>query len=108
MNKLCFVLFSAFLLMLPLYTVHAQTEAFPEIEEWLSLPDRSVLFEKQSEMIPFVDRNSGREHVIIIDDRQQMQTIDGFGFALTGGSAEHLINMSKSAQIGRASCRERR
>jgi len=98
MNKLCFVLFSAFLLMLPLYTVHAQTEAFPEIEEWLSLPDRSVLFEKQSEMIPFVDRNSGREHVIIIDDRQQMQTIDGFGFALTGGSAEHLINMSKSAR----------
>jgi glucosylceramidase len=41
------------------------------------------------------ERNSCRGgSAIVIDDSQQMQTIDGFGFALTGGSAEHIMKMS--------------
>lgn len=66
-----------------------------KIESWITKPDRSALFEKQAEEISFSDRNSGRGgQAIIIDDLQQMQPVDGFGFALTGGSAELLMKMS--------------
>ncbi|MDX9948287.1 MAG: glycoside hydrolase family 30 beta sandwich domain-containing protein [Bacteroidales bacterium] len=66
-----------------------------QIEAWVTLPDRSVLFEKQTETIAFSDRNSGRGGpAIVIDEGQPMQTIDGFGFALTGGSVELLMKMN--------------
>ena len=66
-----------------------------QIEAWVTLPDRSALFEKQAETIAFSDRNSGRGGpAIVIDEDQPMQTIDGFGFALTGGSAELLMKMN--------------
>jgi glucosylceramidase len=65
------------------------------IEAWVTYPDRSALFSKQAETIAFSDRNSGRGGpAIVIDNDQQMQTIDGFGFALTGGSAELLMKMN--------------
>jgi glucosylceramidase len=35
---------------------------------------------------------------IIVEPGRKYQTIDGFGFALTGGSAQHLIAMSPAAR----------
>jgi len=68
-----------------------------QIESWITNPDRSALFEKQPENIAFSEKNNGRGgSTIVIDDSQQMQTIDGFGFALTGGSAELLMKMSSN------------
>jgi glucosylceramidase len=68
-----------------------------QIESWITNPDRTALFEKQSEVVSFSEKNNGRGgSTIIIDDSQQMQTIDGFGFALTGGSAELLMKMSSN------------
>ena len=65
------------------------------IESWITNRDRSALFEKQTEVVTFSDKNNGYGgSVIVIDDSHQMQTIDGFGFALTGGSAELLMKMS--------------
>ena len=64
------------------------------IESWITNPDRSALFEKQPEVVSFSENNSGRGSTIIIDDSHRMQTVDGFGFALTGGSAELLMKMS--------------
>jgi glucosylceramidase len=64
------------------------------IESWITNPDRSALFERQPDNISFSERNNGRGSTIVVDDLQQMQTIDGFGFALTGGSAELLMKMS--------------
>jgi glucosylceramidase len=69
-----------------------------EIESWITNPDRSALFEKQSDAVRFRAENRGRGSTIVVDDRQAYQTMDGFGFALTGGSAEHLINMSAEAR----------
>jgi glucosylceramidase len=64
------------------------------IESWISNPDRSALFEKQPENVIFSEKSTGYGgSTIIIDDSHQMQTIDGFGFALTGGSAELLMKM---------------
>ncbi|MDR1557662.1 MAG: glucosylceramidase [Tannerellaceae bacterium] len=67
-----------------------------QIEAWVTLPDRSALFDRQPEKIPFTfglpARGGGIP--IVIDEQQPKQTIDGFGFALTGGSAENMMKMS--------------
>jgi glucosylceramidase len=65
------------------------------IESWITNRDRSALFENQTEAVTFSEKNNGYGgSAIVIDDSHQMQTIDGFGFALTGGSAELLMKMS--------------
>ncbi len=69
-----------------------------EIERWVTTPDRLALFERQSETSRFSTESRGRGATIVVDDRQAYQTMDGFGFALTGGSAEHLVNMSAEAR----------
>ena len=65
-----------------------------KIEAWITNADRSSLFEKQSEELSFSTRDSRRGTAIVIDDGQPLQSIDGFGFALTGGSAELMMKMS--------------
>lgn len=69
-------------------SVFAQT-----VKSWVTKPDRSALLEKQSEEISF-SYELGRSNPIVIDERQTYQEIDGFGYSLTGGSAELLMKMS--------------
>lgn len=76
----------------------AQTSSSNQIESWVTTPDRSALFQRQAEPFAFRNRNAPRGPAIVIDPSQQMQTIDGFGFALTGGSAELLAKMSQEAR----------
>jgi glucosylceramidase len=68
-----------------------------EIEGWVTKSDRSMLFEKMNEKVFFSDKE-GHGLPIVIDESHSMQTIDGFGFALTGGSAELLMKMSPEAR----------
>lgn len=81
--------------------VMAQTEVkisgAPEIEAWVTNADRSALFERVPEKIKF-GMEEGKGLPIIINDRQEYQSIDGFGFALTEGSAFHLNRMSKDSR----------
>lgn len=77
----------------------AQTPA-TQAEAWVTTPDRSLLFQKQSQPIVFRHRGDPHGAAIVIDPGQPMQTIDGFGFALTGGSAELLMKMSPAARTG--------
>lgn len=77
--------------------LHAQAHQASEIEAWITTADRSQLFQQQAEKIPF-GKEQGKGLPIIIDDRQEFQTIDGFGFALTEGSAFHLHRMSTPAR----------
>ena len=67
------------------------------MDAWVTFADRSGLLAKQARPIYF-GRNSGSGWPIIIDERQSFQTMDGFGFALTGGSAQHLNAMSPEAR----------
>ena len=69
-------------------SVFAQT-----IDAWVTKSDRSALLEKQTEEISF-SYKKGRPNPIVIDDRQFYQEMDGFGYSLTGGSAELLMQMS--------------
>ena len=77
--------------------ISAQAEENRYIESWITRPDRSALFQKQADRIYF-NRGSNPGFAIIVDDRQAFQTMDGFGFALTWGSAMHLQNMSAEAR----------
>jgi glucosylceramidase len=63
-----------------------------EVQLWLTNGDKSAVFEEQTPFLKFTKATS-QEPTIEIDDRKKFQRIDGFGFALTGGSAEHLARM---------------
>jgi len=66
-------------------------------QTWLTTPDKSALLQKQSTALSFGPRTEGA--AIEVDSTQTFQPIDGFGFALTGGSAQHLIRMSAEARV---------
>ncbi|MGC2767220.1 MAG: hypothetical protein WB607_17050 [Candidatus Acidiferrum sp.] len=59
---------------------------------WLTNADRSALFQKQKEKFHFSVTRAQRP-TIEINDNELLQPIDGFGFALTWGSAQHLYHM---------------
>ena len=57
---------------------------------WVTMPDKSALLQQQNISLVFKTATNGNP-TINVDTTQTFQTIDGFGFALTGGSA-FLIN----------------
>ena len=73
---------------------NAQTKA--GIDVWITNPDKSALFAHQPAALLF--GATGTYPVITVDDKQTYQSIDGFGFALTGGSAMHIIRMSMESR----------
>jgi glucosylceramidase len=70
-----------------------QSQNSGEVQLWLTNPDKSALFEEQKPPLRF-SKSTGEEPSIEIDDQQTFQVIDGFGFALTGGSSQHLAHMN--------------
>jgi len=66
-------------------------------EWWLTTPDQSVLFQKQATPFTFRSGSSGKGSVIQVLEDTTFQTMDGFGFTLTGGSAQ-LINQMGAAE----------
>lgn len=60
---------------------------------WLTSPATRT-FLRQQPPLPFARTRDENLPVIDIDGSQTYQTMDGFGFALTGGSAQHLMRMS--------------
>jgi glucosylceramidase len=71
----------------------SQSQKTGEVQLWLTNPDKSALFELQKPFLHFSEP-AGEVPAIEIDDQQTFQVIDGFGFALTGGSAQHLAHMN--------------
>src|SRR5882762_9149522 len=61
---------------------------------YLTESDKSALFSKQNIGLNFSNSSSGS--VIIVDSTKSYQSIDGFGYTLTGGSAT-LINQLPAA-----------
>jgi glucosylceramidase len=68
------------------------SQAQKDVSLWLTNPDKSALFQLQTPPISFT-KPGGGEQVIDIDDKKTYQTVDGFGFALTGGSAQLISHM---------------
>ena len=70
----------------------ASTQGEGTIALWLTTPERSSLLAEQSIPLRFV-RSASEPRAIEVDNHQKFQTIDGFGQALTGGSAQLLMRM---------------
>lgn len=70
---------------------------FGQVEFWLTNPDRSALFEKQGNPPRFV-KEARTNNIIEVDESKTFQSMDGFGYTLTGGSAQHMIRMSAPAR----------
>jgi len=83
------------ILLLSSVGLQAQSPDTRRIESWVTYPDRSLLLAKEQITTPF-EKNEGKQLPIVVDDRQSFQEIDGFGFALTEGSAFHLNRMSST------------
>ena len=62
-------------------------------DAWITHADKSVLFQKQSNPLVFTS-SSNSNPTIEVDDAQTFQTMDGFGYTLTGGSAMLLHQMA--------------
>lgn len=77
------------------FTAIAQKPA--EASLWLTKADRSALFEKQPQSLQFTATANGNT-TITVNDTKTYQPIDGFGFALTGGSAQGIIRMTSASR----------
>lgn len=63
------------------------------VSYWLTKGDQSALLQKQTTALSFGEL-SNQNPVIDIDTSQTFQTMDGFGYSLTGGSAYVLSRMN--------------
>jgi glucosylceramidase len=76
----------------PVVTIPVKTD----MAMWLTQPDQSSLFQKQNIGLLF-SSGTNSNPTITVDTTKAYQTIDGFGYTLTGGSAT-LINNLPAAQ----------
>ncbi|MFZ1528768.1 MAG: glycoside hydrolase family 30 beta sandwich domain-containing protein [Ferruginibacter sp.] len=66
-----------------------------DIESWLTTADRSSLLQKQTSSLIFTNEVNGNV-MVEVDPAQTYQSIDGFGYTLTGGSAYHLNRLPEA------------
>ncbi len=68
-----------------------------DMDFWLTKADESVKLQKQSSILSF-GTSMNQYPVIRVDETAAFQTIDGFGYTLTGGSAEVINSLNASAK----------
>ena len=74
-------------------TNNPQPEIVNEVDFWLTKSDGSVKISKQNFVLAFSDAFNNYA-TIEVNEAQKYQTVDGFGFSLTGGSAEVINNLN--------------
>ena len=74
--------------------------AINEVEFWLTKGNQSVKLEKQLGILAFATSPNVYPNIEVLET-QTFQTIDGFGYTLTGGSAEVInnLNAAKKAEL---------
>ncbi len=81
--------------LLAIHSINLLAQSPSQATEWLTTPDRSALISSQDKKLTFrPEGNPNQNSVIVIDKGQKMQAIDGFGFAMTGGSAQLIMRMT--------------
>ena len=63
-----------------------QKQKAGEVSVWMTTADKTSLFAEATQKLSFVEL-ADTAASIEVDTAQQFQTVDGFGYALTGGSA---------------------
>ena len=84
-------------ILLGLLLVSISAAGSAQVELWLTNPDKSALLQRQSALFTFAETTS-KHPTIEVDDTKTYQTIDGFGFTLTGGSATHIVRMEPAVR----------
>ena len=74
-----------------------QTNFAQKIEFWLTKSDQTALLEKQTAKLAFGAKAKGLS-MIEIDENKTFQTIEGFGYSLTGGSALVINRLEKNTK----------
>ena len=69
-----------------------------QVAFWLTNPDKSVLFKQQNVALNF-GNGLAVQPVITVDTTQTYQTIDGFGYCLTGGSAQLIYSLPTAQRL---------
>ncbi len=75
----------------------SNAQAAPPVRQWLTTADRSQALQRQAKPPVF----TGGQTVlptITVNDRRTFQTMQGFGYAVTGGSAQLIMAMSPAAR----------
>jgi glucosylceramidase len=68
-----------------------------DMDMWLTKGDQSALLQKQTATLSFVS-TANSYPVISVDSATAYQTVDGFGYTLTGGSAYQIKNMDAASR----------
>ena len=68
------------------------TPATSQVAFWLTNPDKSALLKKQSTVLNF-SAGTPVQPTITVDTTTTYQTMDGFGYTLTGGSAQLIYGL---------------
>src|SRR4051812_11715959 len=68
-----------------------------DVAAWMTTGDQFNLFKKQNVALNWGTQANGNP-VITVDESQKFQTVDGFGYTLTGGSADLLNGMIPAAR----------
>jgi glucosylceramidase len=64
---------------------------------WVTMPDQSVVFQKQP--ASSINQSKNEKNVqLTINTGKAYQEMDGFGYTINGGSAKHITNMSAPAR----------
>lgn len=84
--------FARLLLPLACTLLPVAAHAAKKVACWLTNPDGSALFAPQNPRLRFTSAPA-QPPILQVDDQQKFQTVDGFGYALTGGSAQLLMAM---------------
>lgn len=63
---------------------------------WITMPDQSVVFQKQP--ASSINQSKNENIALTINTDKTYQEMDGFGYTINGGSAKHITNMSAPAR----------
>ena len=89
------------LLLLPLIAVQIKCGSSKnaaansgKAQSWITTTDESSKLQKQNDLVFNSETNPNQ--TITVDASQKFQTIEGFGFSLTGGSAQAIFKLDKA------------
>lgn len=73
------------------------TPTTSQVEYWLTRADQTALLQKQPDIITFTG-NAGSYPSIAVDPGNTFQTVDGFGYTLTGSSAYLISQLDETTR----------
>lgn len=82
--------------LIPALALLADTAQARPVDQWLTTADRAQALQRQPATT--LERAPSDLPTIEVDPARTFQTVDGFGFAITGGSAHLIMAMSPAAR----------